>query len=63
MRAEIYEDIPAIYFPYCNFRRAHQTIGDTPAMEANIFDHVWCIQEVVGLLDRKSILDGLMQTA
>jgi len=24
----------------------------TPAMEASVSDHVWTIQEIVGLLDR-----------
>jgi hypothetical protein len=32
-------------------------------MEAGIADHVWMIEEMVKLLDRRSILDGLLRTA
>jgi hypothetical protein len=32
-------------------------------MQAGICDHVWSIEEVVHLLEGKSILDGLRQTA
>jgi hypothetical protein len=31
--------------------RAHQTLRVTPAMEAGIADHIWSIEEIVGLLD------------
>jgi IS1 family transposase len=40
----------AIYFMYYNFARIHQTFRVTPAMEAGIADHVWSIEEIVGLL-------------
>jgi hypothetical protein len=40
----------ALYFMYYNFARVHQTLRVTPAMEAGIADHVWSIQEIVGLL-------------
>ena len=41
----------ALYFMYCNFGRVHQTLRVTPAMEAGVSDHVWSIEEIVGLLD------------
>ena len=41
----------ALYFMYYNFGRVHQTLRVTPAMEAGIADHVWDIDEIVGLLD------------
>ena len=41
----------ALYFMYYNFGRVHQTIRVTPAMEAGIADHVWSIDEIVGLLE------------
>ena len=41
----------ALYFMYYNFARIHQTLRVTPAMEAGIADHVWSIEEIVGLLD------------
>ena len=40
----------ALYFLYYNFARIHQTLRVTPAMEAGIADHVWSIEEIVGLL-------------
>jgi hypothetical protein len=41
----------ALYFMYYNFGRVHQTLRVTPVMEAGIADHVWSIEEIVGLLD------------
>jgi hypothetical protein len=35
---------------YYNFGRVHQTLRVTPAMEAGIANHVWSIEEIVGLL-------------
>ena len=40
----------ALYFMYYNFARVHQTLRVTPAMEAEITDHVWSIEEIVELL-------------
>jgi IS1 family transposase len=40
----------ALYFVYYNFCRIHQTLRVTPAMEVGIADHVWGIEEIVGLL-------------
>jgi len=36
-----------------NFVRIHQTLRCTPAMEAGVADHVWTIEEVVGLLEEQ----------
>jgi len=41
----------ALYFMYYNFGRVHQTLRVTPAMEAGIADHVWSVEEIVGLLN------------
>jgi hypothetical protein len=35
---------------YYNLARVHQTLRVTPAMEAGIEDHVWSIEEIIGLL-------------
>lgn len=40
----------ALYFVYHNFGRVHQTLRVTPAMEAGISNHVWEIEEIIGLL-------------
>jgi hypothetical protein len=41
----------ALHFMHYNFARIHQTLRVTPAMEAGVSDHVWSIEEIVGLLD------------
>ena len=41
----------SLHFLYYNFARVHQTLRVTPAMEAGITDHVWSLEEIVGLLD------------
>jgi IS1 family transposase len=41
----------ALYFTYYNFCRIHQTLRVTPAMEAKVSDHVWELDELVGLID------------
>ncbi len=40
----------ALHFMYYNFCRVHQTLRVTPAMEAKVTDHVWGIEEILGLL-------------
>ena len=42
----------ALHFQYYNFARPHQTLkGRTPAMAAGLADHVWSVDEIVGLLE------------
>jgi hypothetical protein len=41
----------ALHFMHYNFARIHQTLRVTPAMEAGIADHVWSLEEIIGLLD------------
>jgi IS1 family transposase len=40
----------ALHFMYYNFGRIHQTLRVTPAMAAGVTDHVWEIEEILGLL-------------
>lgn len=40
----------SLHFAYYNFARIHSTLRVTPAMEAGITDHVWSIEEIVGLV-------------
>jgi len=40
----------SLHFMYYNFCRIHQTLRVTPAMEAGITDHVWTLEEIVGLI-------------
>lgn len=44
----------ALHFMNYNFGRIHQTLRITPAMAAGVADHVWDLEEIVGLMDRKS---------
>ena len=41
----------ALHFMHYNFARIHHTLRVTPTMEAGISDHVWSLEEIVGLLD------------
>ena len=34
---------------YYSFGRIHQTLRVTPAMEAGVTNHVWSVEEIVGL--------------
>jgi hypothetical protein len=44
----------ALHFMYYNFCRVHQTLRVTPAMEAKVTDHVWQIEEILNLPQKKS---------
>jgi hypothetical protein len=41
----------AVHYMYYNFARVHMTLKSTPAMRAGVADHLWSIEEIVGLLD------------
>jgi hypothetical protein len=41
----------ALHFLHYNFVRVHKTLGTTPAVTSGLADHVWSIDELVGLLD------------
>jgi len=43
----------ALHFMYYNFCRIHQTLRVTPAMAAGVTDHVWSLEEMIALLDKK----------
>lgn len=51
----------ALHFMYYNFARIHQTLRVTPAMEAGVANHAWSVEEIVALLEPKSMLDGIKQ--
>jgi hypothetical protein len=44
----------ALYFMYYNFARSHKSLANpypaTPAMAAGLTDHIWTIEEIVGLV-------------
>ena len=49
----------ALYFVHYNFARVHQTLRVTPAMEAGLSDHVWSLDEIVSLMDRKEAKEAV----
>ena len=43
----------ALYMMAYNFQRKHMTLGTTPAVKAGIADHIWTIEEIIGLLEKR----------
>ena len=41
----------ALHFMHRNYCRVHRTLRVTPAMQAGLSDHVWELEELVGLID------------
>lgn len=58
-KLENHEHALALYFMYYNFCRIHQTLRVTPAMEAEIADHVWDLKELVSIIDTKKSVKKL----
>ncbi len=49
-KLENLEHAVALHYMHYNFCRIHQTLRVTPAMEAGVADHVWSLDELIGLL-------------
>jgi len=49
-KLENHEAAIALHFMYYNFARRHMTLKTTPAVAAGVTDHVWTLEEIVGLL-------------
>jgi IS1 family transposase len=41
----------SLHFAHYNLCRVHKTLGTTPAVAAGVTDHVWTLNELIGLLD------------
>ena len=41
----------ALHFAWYNFVRVHQTLRTTPAMSANLTDHLWTLEELLSTLN------------
>jgi hypothetical protein len=50
-KAEDHAAMVALHFMHYNYCRVDQTLRVTPAMQAGLTDHVWELEELVGLLD------------
>ncbi len=64
-KAQNHAHAVSLYFMHYNFCRAHQTltrdangIKTTPAMAAGIADHVWTVEEILGLMDPTRLLQS-----
>jgi len=44
------KDTMALHFSHYNYMRIHGSLRVIPAMVAGVTDHVWAIEEIVGLL-------------
>jgi len=62
-KAENHAHSVSLFFMFYNFCRAHQTltknangVRTTPAMASGLTDHVWTIEEILGLMDPKRML-------
>jgi len=49
-KVEMHGHAVALHFVYYNFAKVHQTLRVTPAMEVGLSDHVWSLEEIIGLL-------------
>lgn len=43
----------ALHMMHYNFCRKHQTLGTSPAVKVGLADHVWTIDELIGLLENQ----------
>ena len=39
----------ALHYAHYNFARMHRTLRMTPSMAANVSDHIWSVEELVGI--------------
>jgi hypothetical protein len=52
-KVESHEHMMALSMMAYNFCRIHTSLRVTPAMEAGVTDHVWEMEEVIALLNKK----------
>jgi len=50
-KVENHEYALALHYVHYNFARPQKALGGTPAMRAGLADHVWSVEEIIGLLD------------
>lgn len=52
-KCENHEHALAIYFLHYNFVRVHQTIKTTPAVDAQVTERVWTLEDVAALVEAR----------
>lgn len=50
-KVENHEHALALHYMHYNFGRSQKALGGSPAMAAGLADHVWSVEEIIGLLD------------
>ena len=50
-KVENHEHALALHYMHYNFGRSKKALGGSPAMAAGLADHVWSVEEIIGLLD------------
>jgi len=45
----------ALHFVHYNYARVHKSLRVTPAMAAGLTDHVWSVEELIGVLDEVNV--------
>lgn len=48
----------SLHFMHYNFCRKHQTLKTTPAVKAGLADHVWSVEELIGVLEAQEREDS-----
>lgn len=51
-KVENHAAMVAVYFTWYNFERVYHTLKTTPAVKAGVADHVWSVDEMIGLLEQ-----------
>jgi IS1 family transposase len=51
----------AVHFMHYNFCRVHETLRVTPAMECELSDHVWSIEELVALMPKPVVTESTIE--
>jgi IS1 family transposase len=57
-KIENHEAQIAIFMVVYNFHRKHMTLGTTPAIKSGIADHIWSIEEIIGLLEKREQVEN-----
>ncbi len=52
-KVERHKAAVALHFMVYNFVKIHETLSVTPAMEARVTDHLWEVEDIVALLEKK----------
>lgn len=52
----------SLYFTFYNWTRIHKTLRFTPAVASGLTDHLWTMEEIIGLMDEAAPNPGRPKT-